>query len=66
MAFSGLFELIEFSSAHIWGAGADAFLGTQGDIWDAQYDILMCAIGAPLSILLLSNLHYKILAKIKK
>ncbi len=66
MAFSGLFELIEFSSAHIWGAGADAFLGTQGDVWDAQQDMLMCAIGVPLSILLLSNLHYKILAKIKK
>jgi len=65
MAFSGIFELIEFAGAHIWGAGADAFLGTQGDVWDAQYDILMCLIGVIISILCLSNLHYKILVKIK-
>ena len=64
MAFSGIFELIEFASAHIWGAGADAFLGTQGDVWDAQYDILMCLIGVIISILCLSSLHYRILAKI--
>jgi len=65
MAFSGIFELIEFSAAQIWGKGADAFLGMQGDIWDAQYDILMCGIGTVLSILLLGRLHYKILVKIK-
>ena len=63
MAFSGIFELIEFAAAHIWGAGADAFLGTQGDIWDAQYDMLMCAIGTLLSIFCLSSLHYSILKK---
>ncbi len=66
MAFSGLFEVVEFSAAHIWGEGADAFLGTQGDIWDAQYDMLMCLIGTFLSIILLSRPHYKILEKIKK
>lgn len=65
MAFSGLFEVFEFAAAHIWGEGADAFLGTQGDVWDAQYDMLMCLIGIPISMLLLGNLHYKILAKIK-
>jgi putative membrane protein len=63
VAFSAIFELVEFAAAHIWGAEADAFLGMQGDIWDAQYDILMCAIGALLSILLLSKLHYKILKR---
>ena len=61
MAFSGIFEVIEFGTAVIWGDGANAFLGSQGDIWDAQYDILMCAIGVTLSIILLSSLHYKIL-----
>lgn len=63
MAFTGLFELLEFSAAHIWGDGADAFLGTQGDIWDAQYDMFMCLIGTVLSMLLLGRLHYKILEK---
>jgi putative membrane protein len=66
MAFSGIFELIEFASALIWGEGANAFLGAQGDIWDAQYDIFMCAIGTLFSILFLSNLHYKILEKTEK
>lgn len=66
VAFSGLFELLELASAKLWGEGANAFLGTQGDIWDAQYDILMCAIGVIISILLLSNLHYKILIQRKK
>jgi putative membrane protein len=66
MAFTGLFELIEFAAAHIWGEGADAFLGSQGDIWDAQYDMFMCLIGTIFSILLLSSLHYKILGKIQK
>lgn len=63
LAFSAFFEIIEFITAHIWGAGADAFLGTQGDIWDAQYDMLMCVLGVPLSMLLLGKLHYKILEK---
>ena len=66
MAFSGIFELIEFAAAITWGEGANAFLGAQGDVWDAQYDIFMCAIGTILSMLFLSNLHYKILKKIKK
>lgn len=63
MAFSGIFELIEFAAAQIWGTGADAFLGSQGDIWDAQYDMLMCMIGSLLSIFCLSNLHCSILRK---
>jgi len=66
IAFSALFELVEFASAHIWGNGADAFLGTQGDVWDAQNDISMCAIGVVISILLLSKFHYKILKKAQK
>jgi len=65
LAFSGLFEIFEFATAHIWGEGANAFLGSQGDVWDAQYDMLMCLIAVPFSMLLLGSLHYKILAKIK-
>lgn len=63
MAFSGIFELLEFAAVHIWGSGANAFLGTQGDIWDTQYDILMCMIGTLISIFCLSKLHYSILKK---
>ena len=66
MTFSALFEVLEFAAAAVWGSGADAFLGTQGDIWDAQNDMFMCMLGVPFSFLLLGNLHYKILKKAQK
>jgi putative membrane protein len=66
VAFSAVFELIEFAAAHIWGNGADAFLATQGDIWDAQYDIFMCLIGVLISIVLFSRAHYKVIEKMHR
>ena len=57
LAVSAAYELIEFGAAMALGQGADAFLGTQGDQWDTQWDMLMCLIGAALSLLLLSNWH---------
>jgi putative membrane protein len=47
------------------GTAADAFLGTQGDPWDTQEDMLMAGIGACLSLLLLSRLHDRQLAKLE-
>lgn len=46
LAFSALYELIEFSSAIVLGNKATDFLGTQGDIWDTQKDMLFALIGA--------------------
>lgn len=63
MMFTALFELIEFGSAMAFGSGADAFLGSQGDIWDAQWDMLYCGIGAIVSIMLLRKLHIKYLTQ---
>ncbi|MGH3938622.1 MAG: DUF2238 domain-containing protein [Pseudonocardiaceae bacterium] len=57
LAFSACFEFIEWWSALILGAGADAFLATQGDIWNTQWDMLLCLIGATLSQLLFSRTH---------
>lgn len=57
MAFTGLFELIEFAAALLFGDGAAAYLGSQGDVWDAQWDMTMCLIGGVLSILLLQHVH---------
>ena len=57
MAFTGIFELLEFGAAQAFGQGADAFLGSQGDVWDAQRDMLMCGIGGILSIVLLAKWH---------
>jgi putative membrane protein len=57
LAVSATYELIEFGAAMALGQGADEFLGTQGDPWDTQWDMLMCLIGAALALLNLSGLH---------
>lgn len=46
LAVSATYELIEWFAAVTLGQGADAFLGTQGDPWDTQTDMLMALIGA--------------------
>lgn len=63
LAISALYELIEFAAAVALGQGADAFLGTQGDPWDTQWDMLMCLVGATLALLLLGRVHDRLLAK---
>lgn len=62
LAVSASYELIEFAAALMLGQGADAFLGTQGDPWDTQWDMTMCLAGAMLSLALLSRLHDRQLA----
>ena len=57
LAVSACYELIEFGAAMALGQGADAFLGTQGDPWDTQWDMLCCLIGAACALLLLRGLH---------
>jgi len=57
LAFSAFFELIEWWSALIMGAAADAYLATQGDVWDTQADMLCALIGAIAAVTFLSRLH---------
>src|SRR2546425_1253084 len=57
LAISACYEFIEWWSALLFGQGAEAFLGTQGDVWDTQWDMLMALIGAIVAQLLLSNVH---------
>ena len=57
LSFSALFELIEWWAALAVGADADAFLATQGDVWDTQWDMFLCLCGAALSLLLWSRAH---------
>jgi len=63
LAISALYELIEFGAAVSLGEGADAFLGTQGDPWDTQWDMLMCLVGAALAVMLLSRPHDRQIAR---
>ncbi len=39
------------------GEAAESFLGTQGDVWDTQWDMFLALLGALLSLTLLSRLH---------
>jgi putative membrane protein len=57
LAISACYEFIEWWAALIGGGSAEAFLGTQGDVWDTQWDMFLATIGAITSLLLLSRLH---------
>lgn len=59
LSFSAFYELIEWWAALLVGGGAQDFLGTQGDVWDAQWDMLLALIGCVVSLLLLSHQHNK-------
>jgi putative membrane protein len=57
LALSAFYELIEWAVAEISGTGAEAFLGTQGYIWDTQSDMGFALLGAILGLALLGRLH---------
>lgn len=57
LSFSAFFELIEWWAALAFGADADAFLATQGDQWDTQWDMFLCLLGAIASLLIWSWVH---------
>jgi len=64
LAISACYEFIEWWSALIGGSGADAFLGTQGDPFDTQADMLMALIGAIAAQLLLARRHDREIANL--
>lgn len=65
MAFSALYELIEWSVALLSAQAAESFLGTQGDVWDTQWDMFMCLVGSVSALLLLPRLHDRELARLE-
>lgn len=66
LAFSAFYELIEWWVASMSGESAEAFLGTQGYVWDTQSDMALALIGAIAALLLLAKLHDRQIALIKK
>ena len=64
LAFSAFYELIEFWTALASGSAATDFLGTQGDPWDTQWDMQLALIGAIVSLLTLSRVHDRQLARL--
>ncbi len=64
LAISACYEFIEWWTAVFSGSGATAFLGTQGDVWDTQWDMFFALIGAMTSVVLLSRVHDRALARL--
>jgi putative membrane protein len=65
LAFSALYELFEWRTSVAVGASADAFLGTQGDPWDTQWDMTFCLFGASVSLVSLSRVDDRFLERLK-
>ena len=57
LSFSAFFEFIEWWAALVMGGDADAYLATQGDIWDTQWDMFLALCGALAAQLLLARVH---------
>jgi len=64
LAFSAFYELIEWITAELQGAAAEAFLGTQGDIWDTQKDMAMALVGAVIALVTLSRVHDRAVVRV--
>lgn len=62
LAFSAFYEFVEWWAALLGGEAADAFLGTQGDPWDTQWDMFLAFVGAVTAQLLLGSRHDRELA----
>jgi putative membrane protein len=63
LGFSAFYEFFEWGMSLATGESATAFLGTQGDIWDTQWDMLMCFVGSILALSLFSKIHDKYITK---
>jgi putative membrane protein len=57
LGISACYEFTEWWAALLGGDAAGAFLGTQGDVWDTQWDMLLAGCGAIAAQVLLARLH---------
>jgi len=65
LAISACYEFVEWWAAVFGGSAADAFLGTQGDVWDTQWDMFMAFIGAIAALVLLRRVHDRQLERLE-
>jgi putative membrane protein len=66
LAISACYEFVEWWAALLGGAAATDFLGTQGDVWDTQWDMFMALVGAIAAQALLARLHDRRLARLAR
>jgi putative membrane protein len=65
LAFSACYEFIEWWTALLTGENAIAFLGTQGDPWDTQWDMFLALVGAITAQLTLARVHDRQLERLR-
>ena len=65
LGISAFYEFTEWWAALAGGAKADAFLGTQGDVWDTQWDMFMAFAGAVTLLAIFTRVHDRQLEKLK-
>ena len=65
LSVSAVYEFIEWWAAVLGGSAAQDFLGTQGDVWDTQWDMLMALLGAVSAQLLLGRAHDRQLTRLE-
>ena len=66
LAISASYELVEWAAALALGAGADEFLGTQGDPWDTQSDMFTALLGALAALALFSRFQDRQIRRIER
>ena len=66
LAFSACFELFEWLTAIIGGGSAEAYLATQGDEWDTQWDMFLALCGALIALATLARAHDRALEQLGK
>ncbi|HEX8924815.1 MAG TPA: DUF2238 domain-containing protein [Terriglobales bacterium] len=66
MAVSAWYELFEYGVAVATGTAADDFLGSQGDVWDTQNDMLLCFIGCSTAMLAMRGWHDRAMNRLAK
>lgn len=67
LGFSAFYEFIEWWVSLLSGESGNAFLGTQGDIWDTQWDMFMCFLGSMTALMIFAQLFkFQIYEKDKK
>jgi putative membrane protein len=66
LAFSAFYELIEWVVALMSDTAAEAFLGTQGYVWDTQSDMAFALVGAITSLLVLGSMHDRQIRRVQR
>jgi putative membrane protein len=66
LAISAMYELLEWWIAIATGSAADAFLATQGDVWDTQWDMFLALLGAMAAQLVLAKHHDQAMRKLSQ